>query len=486
MKRILSLILALTISFSAASSLSACNKNKDEDNKNQISGTEENKNSNQSAQEDKTYLDAILAVEDEKFKLIETNLERIDKYESTTDDDYENLVNELNLKKENQEVVSLNSADNKYTIYVEKYLGKVYYQNNETGYVLSSISKNDKNSQVNVKYLSISDLGEFADMCDTYNAVIKGNSAVLQKENSIVVNFTLDNENIKFLLPERITAKKFESELLVPMLNEFRDLMIEHCNDGVYNETFDIFKAEAYNKKGSQVTMHMNNVYYKGAINIFGVQKYVENMRDIIDSRFNRENGNLGSEAYKELDEMFWDLMDLYVSGANGYAVRNLAFYTKGSTTYENFINSYYSTDGSQISETLEPIYEFIGGDTVIKMQTARLFAKYMSKYRAASGKSDYTKEEMLADEAYCGVYFNKNAHKPTFKFECSIEYSFDANGNLCVVFHDNTKEADKAKYILKGIVLLPDFYGEFTIDKPKFATDGTVTVVTMKKTETE
>ena len=109
-----------------------------------------------------------------------------------------------------------------------------------------------------------------------------------------------------------------------------------------------------------------------------------------------------------------------------------------------------------------------------------------MSKYRTSSEQPEYTKDEMLLDEAYCGVYFDKNAHKQTLKFECSIEYSFDVNGNLCVVFHDNTKEEDKSKYVVNDVVLLPNFYGEFAIDKPKFTTDGTVTVVTMKKAETE
>ena len=147
MKKILSLFLTFTMMCSIVLSLGACRKENNDDNNKNHGDT----NNNQNNQEDKSYLASILAAEDEKFKLIETNLEKIGYYGIATDD-YEDIVNELNSKKENQEVVSLNSADNKYTVYVDKCLGKAYYQNNETGYVLSSMRENDK-SQVEVKWL---------------------------------------------------------------------------------------------------------------------------------------------------------------------------------------------------------------------------------------------------------------------------------------------------------------------------------------------
>ena len=395
--------------------------------------------------------------------------------------------------KEYDYIVSVNynnSATSRYALYVNRYTGFVYYQDRLTGQILCSnpykypklvgnVSLNtaDMMSQLVISY-SETTKNTVSKLYSSLDSAEKGQISVEYISGGIRVNYTLGDTVSRYLLPGYITAEKFESELLVPMLNEFRDLMIEHCNDGVYDEKFDVFKAEKYNPKKASQT---NSVYYKGALNIFGVQKYVDDMNEIIKAKYNLANENLGTTAYKELDRMFWDLMDLYVSGTNGYALRNLSLNSKGSKNYETLLKNYYSNPDSEIINTLEPIYEFTGNTNSVKSIASKLYEKYVNKYRSEASE-DYTRysfTEMYEDEDYCG-YVDETDPKPVFK--CSLEYTFNADGSLSVRLPANSISFDKTLYNLDSITVLKYFgAADATADGYIFFPDGSGMVLEYK-----
>lgn len=383
-----------------------------------------------------------------------------------------------------------NSPSSRYALYVNKYTGFVYYQDNLTGQMLTSnpydypklvgnisINAADMASQIVIAY-SETTQNTISKLYSSLDAAAKSQISVEYIANGIRVNYTLGDTISRYLLPGYITAEKFEREILVPMLNDFRDLMIKYCNDGKEDDMFDIFKAEKYNPKKASLS---SSVYYKGTLNIFGVQKYVEDMKIIIDSIYNIDNKNLGTDAYKELDRMFWDIMDLYVSGTNGYALRNLKLDSKGSKNYENLIKNYYSTEGSEIKNTLEPIYEFTGKTNSVKSISAKLFEKYINKYRAQETE-DYTRysfTEMYEDEDYCG-YVDDTDPKPVFR--CALEYTFNEDGSLSVRLPANSISFDKTLYNLDSITVLKYFgAADGTSDGHIFFPDGSGMVLEYK-----
>ena len=237
-----------------------------------------------------------------------------------------------------------NSPDSRYTLYVNKYTGFVYYQDKLSGQILTSnpykyptltgtVVSNanaDMASQIVISY-SETTQNTVSYIYSSTEAALNSQISVEYITNGIRVNYTLGDTVARYLLPGYITADKFENEFLVPMLNDFRDLLVKYCNGGEYNKDYDIFAADAYNlKKGSEMSKQMNNVYYKGAINIFGVQKYLENMTLVIEENFNPSKGNLGSEAYQQLQGLLDDIWLLYGTGTSCYVLRNLGQYTEG------------------------------------------------------------------------------------------------------------------------------------------------------------
>ncbi|MBE6536455.1 MAG: hypothetical protein E7673_00725 [Ruminococcaceae bacterium] len=385
-----------------------------------------------------------------------------------------------------------NSPNSRYALYVNKYTGFVYYQDRLTGQILTSnpykyptltsdiISTNnaDMASQLVISY-SETTKNTISKLYSSLDAALKNQISVERIANGLRVNYTIGDTVSRYLLPGYITAEKLEKELLVPMLNEFRDLMVKYCNNGVENEDFDIFKAAAYNPKRATLT---SSVYYKGALNIFGVQKYLDDMRFIIESEYNIANGNLGSEGYIELDKMFWNIMDLYGSGTNGYSLRNLKLYDKGSAEYESLKGDYFSISGSKTSETLEPIYEFTGTTNSLKSTSAKIFERYINKYREESNPEDYTRysfTEMYEDEDYCG-YVDETDPKPVFR--CSLEYSFNNDGSLSVRLPANSISFDKTLYNLDSITVLKYFgAADGTNDGHIFFPDGSGMVLDYK-----
>lgn len=399
--------------------------------------------------------------------------------ESVCGYNYSSVEEMLNDELQNGYLVSVNfnnSANSRYTLYVNKYSGFAYYVDNLTGQILSSNPYSypkmaggiistlnaDMTSQI-VIYYSETTKTTVSQLYSSLDAARNAQISVEYISNGLRVNYTLGDTVARYLLPGFMTAENFENEILVPMLEEFCTLMYTHCNGGTYDTKYDIFKDKRYNVSSKSSKYEEWNVRVNGTINLNSVQHYLEDMRELIDETFNVWNDNLGSKAYNELMTMFNDLMSLYASGQKGYYLRNLKKYDspEAKEYYDKLKNKYYSNKDSEIINTLEPIYEFTGKTNPEKESISKLFEKYINRYRekaALENGTEYSKysfTEMYEEEDYCG-YVDTTDPKPVFR--CSLEYSFNSDGSISVRLPANSISFDETLYNLDSIKVLKYF----------------------------
>ena len=393
--------------------------------------------------------------------------------------DYSSVEEMLNEELSNGYLVYVNhnnSEYSRYTLYVNRYTGFVYYKDNLTGQILSSnpysyprISGSvistlnaDMASQI-VIYYSETSKTTVSQLYSSLDAARNAQISVEYIHNGIRVNYTLGDTVARYLLPGYITAEHFENEILVPMLKEFCVLMYTHCNGGTYDTKYDIFTDKRYNVSSKNSKYNEWNVRVNDTINLNSVQHYLEDMSVFIDEKFNVWNDNLGSKAYEELMTMFNDLMSLYASGQKGYYLRNLKKYDspEAKTYYDKLKDKYYNNKDSEIINTLEPIYEFTGKTNPEKESISKLFEKYINRYREQAALENgtefikYSFTEMYEEEAYCG-YVDETDPKPVFR--CSLEYSFNSDGTISVRLPANSISFDETLYNLDSIKVLKYF----------------------------
>ena len=149
------------------------------------------------------------------------------------------------------------SKSGKYTIYVNRYTGVMYYKNNTTGQILTSNPynlssttqadiKTDLMSQVFVTFSENSGAGSAGKPYSSAQwAAEYGQISVSKISGGLRVNYTLGDTSTRFLLPGKITADKFETKLMKPMLDYYRDLLWEYIGDRTlpeYSAELDYFK----------------------------------------------------------------------------------------------------------------------------------------------------------------------------------------------------------------------------------------------------
>lgn len=366
-------------------------------------------------------------------------------------------------------VYSDNSGLSRYTLHVNRYTGFIYYEDNLTGQILTSNpytypdmfgtlvsdTAKDMTSQIVISYSSTTS-STVNYLYSSVDAATHAQISVDYIAGGIRLNYTLGDTVARYLLPGYISAEKFESELLVPMLNELRDLMIKYCyKESKGKKFYDIFKSSKYNPESESLAY---SVYYKGAMNHFGIQKYIKEMENEMKLTFNVANGNEGSAPHKELQTLIKDLRTIYASTTNCYTLMNLAREPKYADFYKE---KYYSQAGSEISKTLEPIYIFGGTTNPMKSGASAIFESYVNKYReqkALETGEDFIKysfTEMHEDEDYCG-YVDNTDPKPVFR--CALEYSFNSDGSLSVRLPANSISFDQTLYNLDSITVLKYF----------------------------
>ncbi len=387
--------------------------------------------------------------------------------------DYDSAYEMLKDEQDKGYIISVDSDNSgfaRYTLHVNRYTGFVYYEDNLTGQILTSnpytyptmfgslLSENTKDmaSQIVITYSSTT-ASTTSQLYSSVDAAANAQISVDYIAGGVRVSYTLGDTVSRYLLPGYISAEKLEAELLVPMLNELRDLMMKYCYNSAKDDAdnYDIFKANKYNPKSENRSL---SVYYRGAMNHFGVQTYIKDMENIVGKTFTAASGNENSEPHREIQNLIKDLRTIYASTTNCYTIMNLEREPKYAEFYKN---KYYSIKGSGISETLEPIYIFTGTTNPMKSGAADIFEKYVNKYREAKSietGEDFVKysfTEMYEDEDYCG-YVDTTDPKPVFR--CALEYSFNSDGSLSARMPANSISFDETLYNLDSIVVLKYF----------------------------
>lgn len=396
-------------------------------------------------------------------------------------------------------LVSASSSDNKYTIYVNRYTGFLYYVNNVTGQIFTSNPTDPGSTGANEQYRKnlmsqiMIDFSEISTSTDTtyYStpwAAHYAQISVSKINGGLRVNYTLGDTSRRFLLPGRITAKDFHDDIFKPMATAFQTLFVEaivdagESADDAADLVWEIYEpkiTEIFNKrekseglkytdKESPYYEYLSSPDLKDTVSEYvldkdKVEEYLNAAKKVCD--------NLGVDAAykKELNNML-------------VAMRNIL--RVGYTVQDINANELYDADGNVNAEERDrilkdfPICETTPVYSVLKekfdnndVAFLRQYSTYVTTYAP-----EYTMEKMYEDESECGFEY-ASAQKPVFR--CALEYTFNSDGSLSVRLPANSIVFDETTYILKRIVALPFFScADMSEDGYLFYPDGSGSIL--------
>ena len=348
---------------------------------------------------------------------------------------------------------SVTSDGGRFSLYVNKYIGTLYYVNNATGEILTSNPYNAgtiKSSSEKVAselmsqvVLSFIDLAN-ASASPTYHSAEwsaqHGQISVSNISGGMRVDYTLGDTSMRFLLPGQITAEKFENNIFIPMLNYYKEQLEKYCSEVDTDVSFDLFAEAEY--KGKEV--YVNGCLSKTVINL-----YLSETKKVYDKL------KKGSVGYQSLNTIHNNIMEFYTTyrlcnpvGASEQQLEG--FYKICELTKEGI--AVYACQIENVTQQRK------------RSNILRLYAP------------DYTFKDMYADEAEC-MYTPDSKEKPVFR--CSLEYTFNDDGSLSVRLPANSISFDESVYTFKNIVALPYFgAGDINEYGYVFVPDGSGSVI--------
>ena len=383
--------------------------------------------------------DEIQLIIDECYGLDENGEATIEPFETAED--------RLNYEIGKGYIDSVKSKTGNHTIYVNRYSGVLYYKNNLTGeiltsnpYDLSSASSIDVKtnllSQVMISFKEIAN----ATVGGTYNsaqwAAEYGQIKVSAISGGLRVNYTLGDTSTRFLLPGEILAEDYEAKILIPMLNYYKELLIQYCGDAMTAETYDFFLYDSY------FGQNIRDEFSGNILSRDAIRKYLETTK--------REYYSIFPNTYaferQALESVNSNLQLMLVK----YNYDSRDFLDDNDNVFRAYF--YYFTDLNSVST---------------KRQCANIIRTYCP---------DYTMQDLVADETRAN-FENKMDQKPVFR--CSIEYTFNEDESLSVRLPANSIVFDETVYNLTSISLLPYFgAGDLRQGGYIFMPDGSGSIV--------
>ena len=360
---------------------------------------------------------------------------------------------------------AVNSQGNYYTMYINKYTGFVYYVNNVTGQILTSnpinpgylnnigsLAVQQQYRESVMSQISIS-FFETANSLQTFEynsfkwAANRAQISVSPISGGLRVNYTLGDTTARFLLPGRITAKDFDEYIVMPIIEQYDELLQKYCAEAYPDEVLSFFDNEDYTH------------YEYDCINTSsstGLKKYLTATANLFKKALKND-----PVALKEMDNFSKDaikLLNAYTLNAPQKYLDNDKFkdtlnqmYEKYPITKEGIAIYVYS--GNQLAETKRPLSEIV--------------KKFCP---------DYTFSMMFEDEKECG-YVDDSPQKPVFR--CALEYTFNADGSLSVRLPASSITFDETVYTLNSITPLQFFgCGDMTKEGYAFYPDGSGTII--------
>ena len=342
---------------------------------------------------------------------------------------------------------SVNSADNLYSLYINKYTGFVFYKNNVTGQILTSnpvdpgylnaggsvavqdTARKNIMSQIEIKFYET----ENATIPKTYNsydwAALRSQISVSPIKNGLRVNYILGDTTPRFLLPGAITVEKFDESILTPLINAYISILTEVCEaKGSTDNDFDFFESEEYTP--------YDDFGYINTLDEGGILDFVSDTNKIA---LEACGGSTASKDYKAVSELGSAVSKM----ARAYSMENPEYYNKDSDLYTQMVEKY-------------PIFGkgvaiYICNVAIDNTTTRRQLGNYIKAYCP-----DYSFAEMYKDEQECG-YVNEVVQKPVFR--CALEYSFNSDHSLSVKLPASSITFDETVYTLEHIRPL-QFFG--------------------------
>ncbi|MBP3308390.1 MAG: hypothetical protein J6L90_03015 [Clostridia bacterium] len=367
---------------------------------------------------------------------------------------------------------SVHAPDGRYSIYVNRYNGIMYYVNNVTGQILTSNPYNVNStstvsidnrrllmSQININYLLNSTNYEEPSLNSNEWAADRAQISTSFINGGIRVSYTLGDTTSRFLLPGRILAEDYEALILVPMLNDIEALLNQYCGPLNSSFNFSIFDNDKYKP------------YSYGCLDSGIISRYLQAMQ----SEYQKLLTDRNSPEYKAIHTLRNDIMSMVTA----YALKNPRVYEEtdrtDSNAYLGIIKDFYTPVGDEKLEIYDedselyhaPMYVYDGVSTSEMRVDSIMFQRYCPTY---------TFSMMLEHEKECG-YVSKTEQKPVFR--CALEYSLNADGTLSVRLPASSISFDETVYTLLSIVPI-QFFGAGYLDNDGyiFFPDGSGTVV--------
>jgi len=383
----------------------------------------------------------------------------------------------------------VSSAGNKYTLYVNRYNGCIYYVNNVTGEILTSNPYNPA-----IGYTQGSTLGQASpdvrkklmsqiiiEFFETANSTIRqsydsttwaasyGQLSVTPIPNGLRVNYTLGDTTTRFLLPGQMTAAKFEERLFKPMVEYVNQMMETYVREFEPDAQFDFFAngetvtcliKERDKKTGKEVfVLKTIDIYVDGCLSNQAIRDYFSSMSNYV-SKYYDDGPRASAEERairKSLDKVNGDVQTF----VNSYTVLN----PQSSGVSEDTLKSWYERYPI-IAEGVAVYYSKAKSVT-----EQRRFSTTVRTY-----VPEYTFNELYEDEEEVG-FKATIPQKPVFR--CALEYSFNSDGSLSVRLPANSINFDENVYTLQTITPLPYFgAGDLTEEGYVFVPDGSGAIV--------
>ena len=366
------------------------------------------------------------------------------------------------------------SAGGEYTIYVNRYNGYMYYKNNLTGQILTSNPYNISEysfsnatqrsllNQISIKFSL--DSGDLAPsnglLMGSLDAAERGQISTTLIAGGIRVNYTIGDTTTRYYTPIQITADAFAEYILNPMLDYYRDMLIEYVSVSSASrlDNYDFYEQERW---GNQKTLTAYNRFYLRA-----VAEYAK----VTKADYSLVYSNTDDDIRQELDALNAEITRLTTSY---YLVEPEKY---GGTIPEAELKSlgieYYNqnptSDVAIVYCSKGPSKEgMVNNSNAVQLK--RLQAAIL-KY------AGYTTELLALHEAEC-LYEYPISENPVFR--CSIEYTFNTDGSLSIRLPVNSISFDEEIYNLESLTPLQFFgAGDLTKDGYVFIPDGSGSVI--------
>ena len=346
----------------------------------------------------------------------------------------------------------VHSTGSKYTIYVNRYTGVLYYVNNTTGEILLSNPYNPGAqttsitvqralmSQVDITFLVTANSSENPTYNSSQWAAEYAQISVTAINGGLRVNYTMGDTSTRFLIPGQISGEKFEEMILKPMLKYLEELLEEHCREDHPDAVFDLFAGEEYDGIPVYKNEYINNKAVDRLLS--NAVSYYSTIKD--------------TNIKNSLKTVVKNIGDFY----NSFRIFN--------PVNANPVNleSYYRD--APLTQTGVAVYAF---KQMAVLKDQRTYSSILRLYCP-----EFTFNDLYEAEEECSYTYDAK-NKPSFRL--ALEYTFNDDGSLNVRLPANSIIFDETLYTFKNITPLPYFgSGDVTRDGYLFVPDGSGSII--------